>query len=194
MKSRPTITKPLLALLLATGVGVIVCFVTPVATPLHRVSATAHQHSTAAAHSQMQFARKALPAASQNTQALPKVLHGMPLSFAENCGQVDARAAFHLQGRNTAAYFTGQGLTAEETAQLDAYKLVHHCCHSTKSKGAHGKRALLRAFHFDRKLDAFVNIRQQQRATERRQSNYRLYAVKRRYQPLPRGLALIMFD
>jgi hypothetical protein len=35
----------------------------------------------------------------------------MPLLFVENRGQADPRVAYQLQGRDTAAYFTAQGLT-----------------------------------------------------------------------------------
>ncbi len=41
----------------------------------------------------------------------PRLLSDLPLAFTENKGQLDERVAFHLQGRNTAAYFTSQGMT-----------------------------------------------------------------------------------
>ncbi len=52
----------------------------------------------------------------KSTKSLPlpvphALLGNLPLSFAENKGQLDARVAFHLQGHNTAAYFTAQNVT-----------------------------------------------------------------------------------
>lgn len=39
------------------------------------------------------------------------------ITFTENRGQLDNRIAFHVQGRDTAAYFTAQGLTLAFTEQ-----------------------------------------------------------------------------
>ncbi|HKQ78922.1 MAG TPA: SBBP repeat-containing protein [Blastocatellia bacterium] len=47
----------------------------------------------------------------------PALLSDLPLAFTENKGQLDARVAFHLQGRSTAAYFTSQGMTLSLTRQ-----------------------------------------------------------------------------
>jgi len=52
-------------------------------------------------------------------QISPKALPGMPLTFIENRGQADARAAFLAQGRDTTAYFTAQGLTLAFTQHGD---------------------------------------------------------------------------
>lgn len=41
----------------------------------------------------------------------------LPLTFTENRGQLDERIAFHVQGRDTAAYFTAQGMTLAFTGQ-----------------------------------------------------------------------------
>ena len=51
------------------------------------------------------------PATPPGQQVLPTALQGMPLAFIENRGQADARAAVLVQGRDTTAYFTAQGLT-----------------------------------------------------------------------------------
>ncbi len=40
-----------------------------------------------------------------------KALHGLPLYFIENRGQVDERVAYYLQGRDKSVYFTCGGLT-----------------------------------------------------------------------------------
>ena len=48
----------------------------------------------------------------------------LPLYFIENRGQVDARVAYYIQGRETVLYFTSQGLTlaltGTETYPTDA--------------------------------------------------------------------------
>ena len=51
------------------------------------------------------------PNQTANKQALHSLLSAQPLAFVENAGQLDARAAYHLPGRDTAIYFTAQGLT-----------------------------------------------------------------------------------
>ncbi len=38
-----------------------------------------------------------------------KALHGLPLYFIENRGQVDERVAYYLQGRDKSVYFTCGG-------------------------------------------------------------------------------------
>jgi len=48
------------------------------------------------------------------------VLAGMRLAFVENRGQADARAAFLVQGRDTTAWFTAQGLTLALTQPTQA--------------------------------------------------------------------------
>jgi hypothetical protein len=113
--SRPA-NRFFLALLLATGGGVTSHFVAHRLTPLPRVSATAKQRPVAAQHEQIQFASKRPLAVASNSA---KVWRDMPLSFAENRGQVDTRAAFLVQGRNTTAYFTAQGLTLALTQQFN---------------------------------------------------------------------------
>ncbi len=125
MRSSPITTKFFLALLLATGAGATTHFVAHQLTPLPRVSATARQRPVAAPHGQTQFASKRPLAASTNSA---KVWHGMPLSFAENRGQVDARATFLVQGRNITAYFAAQGLTLALTQQFND--------HADKSPGS----------------------------------------------------------
>jgi hypothetical protein len=57
----------------------------------------------------------ALPAATQ-----PQILAAwgqLPLYFIENRGQVDARVAYYVQGRDTSVYFTAQGVTFALTGQ-----------------------------------------------------------------------------
>lgn len=49
---------------------------------------------------------------------------GLPLAFIENCGQVNAPAAFLVQGRDTSAYFTLQGITLALTRQIGDTSLL----------------------------------------------------------------------
>src|SRR5713101_1268798 len=47
-----------------------------------------------------------------STQArVQAVLSKLPLYFIENRGQVDARVAYYVQGKDTALYFTPEGVT-----------------------------------------------------------------------------------
>ncbi|MBI3799874.1 MAG: SBBP repeat-containing protein [Deltaproteobacteria bacterium] len=50
------------------------------------------------------------PGVGTKTQ-VQAVLSKLPLYFIENRGQLDARVAYYLQGRDTAVYFTATGLT-----------------------------------------------------------------------------------
>lgn len=129
MKNIPVIANFIFALFLATGIGVTACFVASPIAPLHWLSAVANQRlETPSAHClgndavfpRLKAHHPSVTAATASTapltiaktnHTLPNVLHGLPLTFVENRGQVYARAVFHLQGRNTAAYFTGQWLT-----------------------------------------------------------------------------------
>src|SRR6266508_6074337 len=43
--------------------------------------------------------------------AATRALEHMPLYFIENRGQLDARVAFYVQGRDTTLYFTAEGMT-----------------------------------------------------------------------------------
>lgn len=47
----------------------------------------------------------------QKSSRLRLVAHKLPLYFVENKGQVDARVAYYVQGKNQILYFTPQGLT-----------------------------------------------------------------------------------
>ncbi|MDQ3010425.1 MAG: SBBP repeat-containing protein [Acidobacteriota bacterium] len=80
----------------------------------HQISATANFGASALRHDATTFHK---PATLFNQQVSPKALQGMPLAFIENRGQVDARTAFLVQGRDTAAYFTAQGMTLALTRQ-----------------------------------------------------------------------------
>src|SRR5712692_9948164 len=50
------------------------------------------------------------PAEADRARAL-SALEKTPLSFIKNCGQVDSRVGYYVQGRDTTIYFTSQGLT-----------------------------------------------------------------------------------
>ena len=54
---------------------------------------------------------------SPSTVALTHALERMPLYFIENCGQVDSRVAYYVQGRDTTLYFTAEGMTLVQTEQ-----------------------------------------------------------------------------
>jgi hypothetical protein len=52
-----------------------------------------------------------------NRVAATRALERMPLYFIENRGQLDSRVAFYIQGRDTAIYFTAEGMTLALTEQ-----------------------------------------------------------------------------
>jgi hypothetical protein len=49
--------------------------------------------------------------------ALTHSLERMPLYFIENCGQLDSRVAYYVQGRDTTLYFTAEGVTLVRAEQ-----------------------------------------------------------------------------
>ncbi len=51
------------------------------------------------------------PAVAARAEPVDLRLERLPLYFVENRGQADERVAFYLQGRETAVYFTPQGVT-----------------------------------------------------------------------------------
>ena len=55
--------------------------------------------------------------ALESRVAATRALEHMPLYFIENRGQLDARVAFYVQGRDTTLYFTAEGMTLALTEQ-----------------------------------------------------------------------------
>jgi hypothetical protein len=52
--------------------------------------------------------------------ATPEVFGKLPLYFVENRGEVDARVAYYVQGRDTTVYFTSDGITVALTGPASA--------------------------------------------------------------------------
>src|SRR5262245_3059458 len=78
-------------------------------------------------------------AARSRAQAL---LGKLPLYFIENSGQEDPRVAYYLQGRDTAVYFTGDGVTfALSGRKADGPATDRLAAGGDDARGGHGPRA-----------------------------------------------------
>ncbi len=113
MRNKSALINILSALLLAAVIGLTIYWT---ARPMRGQAAanrrTANKPMTPARQSALASRSFAAPMLdSAKRLAAPEALQGMPLAFIENRGQADARAAFLVQGRDTTAYFTAQGLT-----------------------------------------------------------------------------------
>jgi len=93
-----------------------------------RTTATADTHprpSKRTSHRQRE--RRSIPDGTQSNSLAPPSAEltkqrlsewfKLPLYFVENRGQVDRQVAYYLQGRDTAVYFTAQGITFSLTGQ-----------------------------------------------------------------------------
>jgi hypothetical protein len=113
MKNKSTSVNLLNALLLAAVVGLPTYWV---ARPLSGQAAQTGRTVTGAVTSPHLSALSGGALAtplrdSENRRVMPQILQTLPLAFAENRGQADARAVFLVQGRDTLVWFTPQGLT-----------------------------------------------------------------------------------